>query len=118
MNQVTSLVILAGTLALGGCASQDPATSSARSASVGNVAATASAKPQADAKFTVPPDFRRVIVNGQEEYCRKYWPTGSHAESQTECLTKSQLQAREDANRNALGEWKRMEGPVTQRAQN
>ncbi len=39
------------------------------------------------------------MVDGQEKFCRKFWPTGSHAESQTECLTENELKARLEANR-------------------
>ena len=112
MNQVTSLVSLAGALAFVGCASQAPATSTARSPSSGNVAATTSGTPQTDTKFTSPRDFHRVVVDGQEKYCRKYWPTGTHAESQTECLTEAELKERQRISSDALREWKRGEEAV------
>jgi hypothetical protein len=101
VKQVTSLVVLAAALVLAACASTPPVTSSAPSADPANVRATAAA-PRTDTGFKPPADYRRVMVDGQEKFCRKFFPTGSRVESQTECLTENELKARLEANRITL----------------
>jgi hypothetical protein len=99
-------------MALAACASQRPVTASAPSASPGNVAATASAAPRADKEFKPPADYRRVMVDGEEKFCRKYWLTGTHAESQTECLTERELKERMEATRTMLEDQMRSRGAI------
>jgi hypothetical protein len=108
MKQLTSLVIVAGAVALAACASQAPAPAAATGAtaavtSTGTTAnqasipatapATASATAQKD-KFEVPSGYETVVVNGTKIYCHNVEPAGSRIE-QRECLTQDQLEERQ-----------------------
>jgi hypothetical protein len=110
VNQATRFVVLAGALALAACASQRPTTTSTPNAAPANVGATAFAAPRQDGGFKPPADYRRVMVDGQEKFCRKFFPTGSRVESQTECLTENQLKARLEADRVSLEDAMRSRG--------
>jgi hypothetical protein len=52
------------------------------------------------------------MVDGEEKFCRKYWLTGTHAESQTECLTERELKERMEATRTMLEDQMRSRGAI------
>ena len=108
MKQATRLIMVAGALALAGCVSQGPPGSAARNASGSGAAPNASAAHAKSDTFKPPADYRRVVRDGEVKFCRKFYPTGTLAESQTECLTEAELKDRENSNRLMLEDAQRM----------
>jgi ABC-type phosphate transport system substrate-binding protein len=126
MKRLTSFVILTAASALVGCASQAPATPSGTGVSPAKVAATspatgagqtsvaATASATADnGKFTVPVGWRRVEVNGQERFCRKYIETGSRVAQSETCLTKNQLENLQSGSQQFIQQIQRQGGEMT-----
>jgi hypothetical protein len=109
MKRITSLVVLMGATALTACASQGPATSPGTGTGHASVAATApaaGAAPAAATKITdstkIPSGYRRVVMNGQERFCRREPVTGSRAQVPEVCLTKAQLDAESDGSQDFM----------------
>ncbi|HUN27786.1 MAG TPA: hypothetical protein VMU67_15905 [Steroidobacteraceae bacterium] len=106
MKPFTGFLILAGTQALLGCASQAPAASNAPSAAQPVAPAVVAAAPQTGTtpttKFTVPSGYRHRVVNGEDVYCHKDPVTGSRTEMVETCLTLAQLQARAESSKDFI----------------
>jgi hypothetical protein len=88
------------------------ATSPATGAGQTSVAATASATAD-NGKFTVPVGWRRVEVNGQERFCRKYIETGSRVAQSETCLTKNQLENLQSGSQQFIQQIQRQGGEMT-----
>lgn len=54
--------------------------------------------------------YRRVVINGQERYCRIETPTGSRVKKGEVCLTRAQLQAEQDSSRQLIENLQRWSG--------
>lgn len=108
MRRVTGLLIIAGAWALAGCASHAPVNSAESGTGGASGALKASTAAAKNDQFKPPSDYRRVVVNGQEKFCRKFYATGTRAESRTECLTEAELKDRANSNRLMLEEAQRV----------
>jgi hypothetical protein len=115
MKHFTNLVILMGASLVVGCASQAPVTSSGTGSGGEGVAATASAQaataqPQSasltsqTASVAAQKDddatrgYQRVVVEGQELFCRREAAPGSRITSRV-CRTRAELEAQQEAAR-------------------
>lgn len=103
MKPIMSLIALAGAAALVACASQAPAPSTASSgrgtalvAGGASAPATASATPQ-DIGFKIPAGLTHKVINGEDVYCETWFPTGTRVQKQESCLTKAQLENRQNS---------------------
>lgn len=99
MKRVLSLILLVGAAALVACASQAPASSTAGAgrgtalvASQGSAPATAQ-----DIGFKIPAGLTHKVINGEDVYCETWFPTGTRVQKQESCLTKAQLENRQDS---------------------
>ena len=101
MKQVTRFVSLAVASALVACASQAPVSSTAGVASHGTVPATVSDAPKQD-KSAIPYGYRRVMVNGQERFCKSDTFTGSRAKKEEICLSRAQMDSLQDSSRDFI----------------
>lgn len=92
MRQVMRFVILAGTGSLAACATNAPATLPALAP--GATTPVVAPANSADASASkLPHGYTRVLVNGEERFCRNDLVTGSRTEHQRVCLTAEQLKA-------------------------
>jgi hypothetical protein len=85
MNEFKGLVVLMMACALVPCAAQTPAASSSSSSSS-----------SASSKFEVPEGYKRVVMNGEERFCRNEATTGSRVQNRQVCLTRQQLLDRQN----------------------
>lgn len=92
-----ALVPVAAASLLAACAANPPAAATA-SAATGPVAkpvvapaAAAAAKPAK--KLNGGVDYRKIVKNGVEYFCRKETPTGSRTNATETCLTQAQMDA-------------------------
>jgi hypothetical protein len=90
MKTITGLILLVVAGACTACATQEPPT--LPSHPEGQAVA-----PQIGALEKKPgdnyPGYQRIVVNGQERYCRNDMATGSHTERKAICLTQAQVKA-------------------------
>jgi hypothetical protein len=82
-----------------------------------NAPATAIATPQITSavslKNQLPTNgYRRIVVNGQERYCRNDLYTGSHAERNPVCLTQAQWQSQQDHARQYIEDVERLDAQL------
>lgn len=133
MKTLPGFIFLMGACAV--CAAQTPATSSAPAASTEAPATSAASDSASVPPRTLPshpettpaaaqptaaaknqngayPGYRRVVVNGQELYCRNDLATGSHTKRTPACGTLAQVQAEQMAARNLLDEMIRRDATV------
>lgn len=109
MKRVTNLIILTGASALAACASQAPAppkvaaTPPVIAASPVTAAATTSAA-SSTGNFKIPSGYKRVTINGQDEYCRYETYTGSRTEKSRVCMTLAQLEAEQSSAQQFLNQ--------------
>jgi hypothetical protein len=90
MRHINRFVILGGAAALAACATQAPAP-----ATVPALPVTA-AVPAPTEKVTIPYGYQKVVMNGEERYCRNDVDTGSRVARTKVCLTAAQLKASQD----------------------
>lgn len=109
MKRVTSFVILTGVSALAACASQAPApATSTETAAVHERVPAATPTAQQMEKIAASNGYRRVMVRGEERFCRSEPVTGSRVQKVEVCLTLAQLQARQADARELMqqvGRW-------------
>ena len=65
------------------------------------VAATARA---ATDQVSIPSGYRKVMVNGEERYCRSDFDTGSRVQRTTLCFTAQQLKAAQQNSENFMND--------------
>jgi hypothetical protein len=112
MKTLPGFIFLMGAGACAVCAAQTPATSSAPAASTEAPATSTASDHESVPPRTIPshPEtppaaaknldgayagYRRVVVNGQELYCRNDQSTGSHTQRTPVCGTAAQVKAEE-----------------------
>ncbi|HTV53114.1 MAG TPA: hypothetical protein VME21_18110 [Steroidobacteraceae bacterium] len=83
MKQFKGLLVLLVACALVPCGAQTPARSSSSSSS-------------SSAKFETPDGYKRVVMNGTERFCRTESTTGSRVQNRRVCLTRQQLEDRQN----------------------
>jgi hypothetical protein len=98
MKPDTCLLILAMIFALVACASRPPATSSPMTANQGGGTASAAAQTN---NVTVPKGYRRVVKDGQEEFCRYDASSSSRVDKIEVCLTEDELLAEQAGDTSA-----------------
>lgn len=82
----------AGAALLVACATPAPAPTPAQ----------AQTQTQTGEKFSVPVGYQKVMMNGQERYCRNDLDTGSHISRSKVCYTMAQLQAEAADTQNSI----------------
>jgi len=133
MKLLTSLVILTAAAACAACASQAPATSTMAGSSHESVAPaasnvppaasnasptassaspTASAAPQ-KATSALPEGYKRVVMNGEEKFCITEYAPNSRVDKHTTCLTKAQLDAKQNDAQSLINTIQRAGGVAT-----
>jgi hypothetical protein len=95
MKLLRGLLVAAGASTLLACASQAPTTSSAAGTRA------------------IPEGYRRVIVNGEERFCRTDTEPGSRVKKDTVCLTRDELDAQRDSTRDFMNNLSRQGGTYT-----
>src|SRR6185437_9527157 len=101
MALLRSLVVAAGTSALLACASPAPTASSATGPSHDSARPRAVAGQKKDNR-PIPEGYRRVVVNGEERFCRTDTEPGSRVNKRTVCLTRNELDAQQDRSRDFM----------------
>jgi hypothetical protein len=104
MKAVNYWFILAGTAMLGACATQAP-----EPATIPAHPVTASAATPAE-KIKLPEGYVKVMVNGEERYCRNDTETGSRLAHSTVCLTAAQLKASQDSSQEMMNQMQNHNG--------
>jgi hypothetical protein len=84
--------MVTGAATLGACATQAPAPAAALLPGTPVIAATPPAA-TSTAKAVMPYGYTRVMVNGEERFCRNDVTTGSRTEHTKVCLSQTQLDA-------------------------
>lgn len=100
MRPITPFVILAGAAVLVACAARAPVPATAAGTNRATVPATARAARRKQTLAALA-GYQRVVVKGQELFCRYEVVTGSLIKQET-CLTRSQLQAEQQAAQQAV----------------
>jgi hypothetical protein len=108
MGKLNSFAIPMAVLALAGCAT---------GAQVAGAPPTASAAPTAKSKALLKSQlamggYTRVVIDGQEKFCRNDLATGSHAMTNPVCLTKAQWLAQQERARQFMEDVQRMDSAV------
>jgi hypothetical protein len=94
MRQVRSgFFLVAGALAIAGCASHPPASSTGTAATGGNAPPVAGAATPDAAKTAVPHGYKLVVKHNTDYFCRTVPVTGSHTLKNEICLTRAELDA-------------------------
>ena len=126
MKRLISLVVLTAAAACAACASQAPATStmagssheraapaaSNASPTAPSAAPTASAAPQ-KAPNALPEGYKRVVMNGEEKFCITEYAPNSRVDKHTTCLTKAQLDAKQNDAQSLINTIQRAGGVAT-----
>ncbi|HEY2591660.1 MAG TPA: hypothetical protein VGI35_08735 [Steroidobacteraceae bacterium] len=112
MKLLKSLVVAAGTSTLLACASQAPTASSATGTRHDSALPTAVAGQKKDNRL-IPEGYRRVVVNGDERFCRTDPEPGSRVQKHTVCLTRNELDAEQDRSRDLMNNLSRQSGTNT-----
>ena len=90
MKTITGFIFLVTAAACAACATREPPTLPSHP----EAQATAS---ELGALVKKPgdnyPGYQRIVVDGQERYCRNDLATGSHTERKAVCLTEAQVKA-------------------------
>ena len=109
MRLLRYLGLAAGASTLLACASPAPATLSPTGTSRDGVLPTAVAAQKKDNR-PIPEGYRRVVVNGEERFCRTDTEPGSRVQKHTVCLTRNELDAQQDRSRDFIDSLSRQSG--------
>jgi len=124
-NKHVAISMVASAL-LVACASQSPAPSSSAALTSATAPTAVAVSPQKSAtaasataqatgakSLDVPYGFKRVVMNGQERFCEVEDMTGSRTQKFKRCLTRAELQARQDSGENFIQQVQRSGGVQT-----
>jgi len=90
MKTITGFIFLVAAAVCTACATQESATLPSHPEGQATAAQRSAFEKKPGDNY---PGYQRIVVNGQERYCRNDLATGSHTERKAVCLTEAQMKA-------------------------